>query len=173
MSEPMGQVLSPVQDPYGRAVFRLAAGFALGGGLVLLAIALMSVASVLMRSFGMKPIPGDFELVQLGCAVCVSMFLPYCQMRRGHVMVDFFTVLASGRAKAVMDAGGALLLALAAALLSLRLVSGMLDSRASGEATMILGVPIWWAYVPMIPSFALLAVAGLYTAMDEWRKVKP
>jgi TRAP-type C4-dicarboxylate transport system permease small subunit len=170
MSEPIAPVLSPIQDPYGRAIYRLASAFALGGGLVLLSMTFMSVASVAMRGVGLQPIPGDFELVQLGCAVCVSLFLPYCQMRRGHVMVDFFTVLASARTKARLDAAGALLLALAAALVSLRLAYGLVDSRASGEATMILGVPIWWAYAPMIPSFALLAVCGLYTAADEWRK---
>ncbi len=171
MSEPVGQILSPIQDPFGRVVYRWSSAFALGGGLVLLAMTLMSVTSVALRSVGLTPIPGDFELVQLGCAVCVSMFLPYCQMRRGHVMVDFFTVAASERTKAVLDAAGALLLAACAALIALRLAAGMLDSRASGEASMILNVPIWWAYAPMIPSFLLLALAGLYTAWDHWRRV--
>lgn len=173
MSESMGQVLSPVQDPIGRVVYRLSSWFALGGGLVLLAITLMSVASVALRGVGLRPIPGDFELVQLGCAVCVSMFLPWCQMRRGHVMVDFFTVRASERAKALLDTAGALLLAVCAALITWRLSHGMLDARASDESTMILGVPIWWAYVPMVPSFALLAATGLYAAKVSLRRTAP
>lgn len=170
MSEPMGQILSPVQDPVGRAVYRLSSWFALCGGLVLLSITLMSVVSVAMRGFGLRPIPGDFELVQLGCAVSVSMFLPWCQMRRGHVMVDFFTAHASERAKALLDSFGALLLAAAAALVAWRLFLGMLDARASSESTMILGVPIWWAYAPMVPSFGLLAAAGLYAAKASLRR---
>jgi hypothetical protein len=62
-------------------VYALSAGAALLGGALLSAIALMSVASIVPRTLGLQPIQGDFELVQVGLAVCV--LLPWCQ-RQGR-----------------------------------------------------------------------------------------
>ena len=46
------------------------------GGLVLVGMALLTVVSVIGRAFFNSPILGDVELVQLGTAVCVALFLP-------------------------------------------------------------------------------------------------
>ncbi len=49
------------------------------GSLVLVLIALMSVASIVGRAlagFGLGPVPGDFELVEVGTALAVFCFLP-------------------------------------------------------------------------------------------------
>lgn len=171
-SEPGAPALDLAEDAFGTLLFRLARGFALAGGLVLLALTLMSVASVALRSLGFKPVPGDFELVQLGCAVAVSLFLPWCQMRRGHVIVDFFTLHLATRKRATLDALGALALALCAALIAWRLSLGLWSTRESEEATMILAVPVWWAFVSMVPSFALLALTGLHTAWGYLREAR-
>lgn len=66
-----------------------------------------------------------------------------------------------------MIAFGALLLAACAALLAWRLALGTLNVRANQETTMILAVPVWYAYAPMVPAFALLAVTGCYTAWQH------
>lgn len=170
-SDPGAAAHSLAEDAFGTLLFILARGFALAGGVVLLALTLMSVASVASRSLGLKPVPGDFELVQLGCAVAVSLFLPWCQMRGGHVIVDFFTLhLARGK-RATLDALGALALALCAALLTWRLALGLVSAQQSEESTMILGVPVWWAFVPMVPAFALLTLTGLHSAWAYFREV--
>ncbi len=54
---------------------RVIEGWALAGGLVLLAIALMSTWSSVTGVVFAKPLPGDFELVEMGVAVAVFMFL--------------------------------------------------------------------------------------------------
>lgn len=59
------------------------------GGTVLVAMACMTVVSVVGRAFFAHPILGDVELVQLGSAVVVASFLPYTQFRRANIMVDF------------------------------------------------------------------------------------
>ena len=41
---------------------------------------------------------------------------------------------------------------------------GLLDLAGSGDATMLLGLPTWWGYLPMVPSFFLLGCAALFTA---------
>ena len=144
-------------------------GFAAVGGLILVAIALMSVASIASRFLTSKGLQGDFELVQLGCAVAVAAFLPWGQMRGSHVVVDFFTESAGQRFKNALDAVGALLLAICAAVVAWRMVIGTLELRASQESSMLLGVPTWYATLLMTPSFALLALTALYGAWGKWR----
>ncbi|MCR9086277.1 MAG: TRAP transporter small permease [Rhodobacteraceae bacterium] len=69
----------------------LARVLALVGGVVVLGMACITVVSVTGRALsgvGFSPVPGDFELVELGCAVAVFCFLPWCQVTRAHVRVD-------------------------------------------------------------------------------------
>ncbi|MGH7311303.1 MAG: TRAP transporter small permease, partial [Candidatus Rokuibacteriota bacterium] len=77
-----------------RALDVLARAFALAGGAVLVLITGMAVASIVGRAVLGTPVPGDFELVQVGCGAAIAAFLPYCQLRRGNIIVDFFTVRA-------------------------------------------------------------------------------
>jgi len=155
------------RDAVGRALYAVSLALALAGGAVLLALIGLSTWSVAGRWLADAPLQGDFELVQLGCAACVSAFLPLCQLEKGHVIVDFFTLKAGAATRAVLDAAGNLLLGLAGALVAWRLALGMLSVREAGETSMILDLPVWMAYAPMILSFAVLAVAGLYTAWAE------
>jgi len=72
-------------------IYRLANWTALVGGIVLVALTLMVVASVAGRAMiglGLGPVPGDFELVEIGVGVAVFMFLPWCYLRGGHATVD-------------------------------------------------------------------------------------
>jgi TRAP-type C4-dicarboxylate transport system permease small subunit len=73
------------------------------GGLILVALALMTLASVIGRAFFSSPIQGDIELVQLGCAVCIACFLPYTQFQRANIIVDFFTDKCSDKTKELLD----------------------------------------------------------------------
>jgi TRAP-type C4-dicarboxylate transport system permease small subunit len=155
-------------DPVGVLLFRLCRGFAVAGGFVLIAMMAMTLVSIAGRAAFSHPLPGDYELVQLGCAVCVSAFLPFCQMRGGHVHVDFFTAHSPIALRGALDALGALLLGVAAAVITWRLTLGTLDLRAANDQTTILAVPTWWAVALMVPSFALLALTGLYTAWRHW-----
>ena len=67
------------------------------GGLLLVAIMLVSSVSVIGRGLSqllgakVSGIPGDIEIVQLGCAVAVFAFLPLCQLKRANVLVGAFT----------------------------------------------------------------------------------
>lgn len=155
------------RDTIGALLYRLSQLFALIGGAVLVAIIILSVVSVVGRRLASAPIPGDIELVQLGCAIAVASFLPYCQMRRGHVIVDIFTMRLSTRWQRLLDAAGAILLAIGGALLTWRIYVGTHSVIENEETTMILGAPVWWAYAPMVASFALLTLAGLYIAVRD------
>jgi TRAP-type C4-dicarboxylate transport system permease small subunit len=155
-----------------RALDGLARGFALAGGAILVALTLMSVASVTGRALLGTPVPGDFELVQIGCGAAIAAFLPYCQLRRGNIIVDFFRVRAAPRVQAALDALGALLLALAMAVLAWRTALGMMAVRAAGEVSMIVGFPIWVGYAAIVPSLVLATVAALHTAQESWKAAR-
>ena len=75
MSESLPVKRAPT-DPIGALLFRLCQVFALAGGLVLVAMTLMSLVSIVGRAVLNRPLPGDYELVQLGCAIAVAAFLP-------------------------------------------------------------------------------------------------
>ena len=158
-----------VQDAAGRWLERACRWFAVIGGAVLVAMALMSVASVAGRSLLGKPVPGDFELIQIGCAICVAAFLPWCQLQGGNIIVDFFTVRASTSTRAWLDVFGALLVAAVMLLVGWRTGVGALPVKASGETSMIMGFPSWIGYAFIVPGIALTALAALYSAYNAWR----
>jgi len=154
---------TPRPGPLGRLLHAVASGVALFGGLVLFALTLLTVVSVVGRTALSAPIPGDFELVEIGMAVAIFAFLPYCQMVRGNVVVDFFTARARAATKALLDALGNLLYTAIAALLTWRVAIGGIEVRAYHETTMVLGVPVWWGYVPAVAFLALLTLVCAYT----------
>jgi TRAP-type C4-dicarboxylate transport system permease small subunit len=155
-----------------RGLAALARAFAFAGGALLVAITGMSVVSIAGRAALGAPVAGDFELVQVGCAAAIAAFLPYCQLRRGNIIVDFFTARASARAQGGLDALGALLLAGVMAVLAWRAAVGMLSVRAAGEVSMIVGFPIWIGYAAIVPSLALSAVVALATAAESWKAAR-
>lgn len=163
--------ISKPTDPIGRVLDGVARVFAICSGLMLIAMALMSVYSIVGRSLLDKPLLGDYELVQMMSAIAVSMALPYCQMVNGHIIVDFFTTRLPPRANAAFDTIASLLLALCAFAFAWRLVVATFDFKKNLDATMLLNLPTWWGYAPMGPSFFLLGCAALYTAARQARKV--
>lgn len=153
-----------------RLLTLLASSFAVFGGLVLTALILMTVISIIGRSLFNTPIPGDFELVEIGCAVAVFSFLPYCQLIRGNVVVDFFTARAQPRTKAILDMAGNLIYTGIAALLTWRLALGGMDLKRYNESTMVLQAPIWWGFVPVVIGSGLLTLVCAYSVWRSWRQ---
>jgi TRAP-type C4-dicarboxylate transport system permease small subunit len=160
------------RGPAGRAIEMVCKFFAICSGLVLTAMAIMSIGSIVGRTFFSSPIVGDYELVQALCAVAVSMSLPYTHWIRGHVIVDFFTAHASPRFNALLDLVANLILALFSAVITWRIWKGLWELKESMEASMLLDIPTWWSYAPMVPSFALLCISALYAAGDDVRKMQ-
>ena len=148
---------------------RLALAFALLGAAAALAVALMAVASIAGRALWSKPIPGDVELTQFGIAWALSLSLPWCQLRGANIIVDFFTQNLRQRSVRLLDGVGALLLALMCALLAWRTSVGAWSVREAGETSMILALPMWWAYASLAPGLALAAWVALVQATLHFR----
>jgi TRAP-type C4-dicarboxylate transport system permease small subunit len=156
----------------GWVLDRLCKLLAILSGLTLLAMAFMSLRSIIGRAFFDAPLLGDFELVQFLCAGAVAMSLPYTHWVSGHVIVDFFTAKAPARLNAVLDTMANFLLAFFAGLISWRIWVGLLDLRGSFDASMLLEIPTWWAYTPLVPSFALLSLTALYRAVEKMKEAQ-
>ena len=144
--------------------------FALLGAAVGLLVGVMTVVSVLGRALVSRPIMGDVELTQVGIALCISLCLPWCQLQRGNIIVDFFTVKCSESTNAFLDRMGALILALCFALLAWRTSIGGMSAYTANSGTMILGFPEWIVYAFMVPSFvltSLIALTQVFVGFDE------
>jgi TRAP-type C4-dicarboxylate transport system permease small subunit len=148
---------------------QIATGFALLGGAVGSAVALLTVASIAGRSLASSPIAGDVELTQFGVALCISLCLPWCQLHGGNIIVDFFTQRAAARTRHRLDGLGAALMALMMGLLAWRTAVGAFSVYESGETTMILGAPMWISYAVLAPGLALSMLIALLQAVAGLR----
>lgn len=160
----------PAAGPRG-PVARIVTLWALLGGLLVLAVVLLNAASILGAALLTRPVPGDFELTQMGICVAVFTFLPWCQLTGANVTADIFTSRASRRWLAVFGLAAALVALVFALFLGWRMYFGLLDQYDYGYRTTILQVPIWYAYVPILVSLALLALAAAVTLRNEVRRI--
>ena len=140
---------------------RLCIACAALGGAAIFAAALTVTLSVALRTFGLGGIRGDFELVEITASLCASLFLPLCQLKRGHVLVDLFTNWLPLPSRYRLDGLWTALFALAWAYVSWRLFEGMLEIYDYGDKTMLLGFPIWVNYLIATCATGLAGVIAL------------
>ena len=138
---------------------------AIVAGLLMTFITVLTCASILGRELLAKTVPGDFELVGLATGAAIALFMPYCQLERGNIIVDFFTVKVPPHINAQLDRLGALILALCFALLAWRTSLGGLNSWQTNSGSMLMGFPEWTIYAAMVPPFVLTAVVAVHQAI--------
>jgi TRAP-type C4-dicarboxylate transport system permease small subunit len=138
---------------------------AIMAGLLLIFITLMTCVSVVGRDLIGKTIVGDFELSGAAAGAAIALFMPWCQVRRGNIVVDFFTTKASPATQDAMERTGALLLACVMALMAWRTTVGGLNSFRTHSETQILGFPEWVVYAVMVPPLALTVLIALHQGL--------
>ena len=146
----------------------LCRAFGVVGAAVALITGLLTTLSVIMRAGWSQPIPGDVEMTQMGIAFAISLCLPYCQLQRANIIVDFFTQSSSNNTRQFLDAMGNLLLIVLYWLLAWRTSVGALSVHEAGETTMIISLPMWWAYASLAPGLGLSALIALAQTIDHW-----
>ncbi len=171
-----------------KAVLTLARWMAVLGGLVLVALVLITCVSVAGRilngwlhsdflqglipgpadwliGIGVGPLLGDFELVEAGMAFAIFAFLPLCQITRGHASVDIFTSRMPAAINRVIGVLVDLIFAAVLILIAQRLYVGTLDKMAFNETTFMLQFPIWWAYGASLFAAVVAALVAVYMAL--------
>jgi TRAP-type C4-dicarboxylate transport system permease small subunit len=145
---------------------KLISVWALVGGLILLSVVSLNIGSII-GGILLIHVPGDFELTQIGVAVAVFCFLPYCQLYNHNVTADIFTFWANNKTILLLRIGGAVIALLFSILLLWRMTDGMLDQKKYNYTTAILQIPVWTAFIPILISLWLLAMASIMTIILE------
>ena len=154
----------------GRTVEKLAAIVAILGGVALILIALITLVSVSGRALiplGLKPLRGQFELVQALTAFAVCAFLPWAHLKRAHASVAIFTDHLGQRANAIIDLLSDALLFALACLITWRHLAGLTDKITYGETTFLLRMPLWWAYAGCMLGLTTWIIVGLWTSVNS------
>lgn len=147
--------------------------WALLGGLIILGVVAVNVYSVASIMLAGRPFPGVYEIVQVGTAMGMFMFLPYCQITGGNVTADIFTSGLGRRPLLALVGLGALCAIALAGILLWRMSYGLMDLITYRETTAIHQFPLWYAYVPILVSLKLLALAGLANLLQSSYGVIP
>ena len=135
-------------------------------GVLMTVITLLTCVSLIGRNTTGWTIVGDFELTGVAAGAAVALFMPLCQLKRGHIIVDFFTAKASDATNASLDRLGALAVSGTFALMAWRTVLGGLNAYTSFSGTMMIGFPEWIVYAVMVPPFVLCSVIALAQAVS-------
>ena len=138
---------------------------AIAAGVLMTGITLLTCVSLIGRNTTGWTIVGDFELSASAAGAAVALFMPWCQVRRGNIIVDFFTTGTSALAQSRMDRFGALLMAVVMTLMAWRSTVGGLSAWKAQSGSMMLGFPEWIVYCGIVPPLALCAVIALHQAV--------
>lgn len=145
---------------------RLSAIWATAGGVVLLAVVAVTVVNAgafgldkLARFVGgtVPGLPGYEDFVSLAIGAAAPMFLPFCQLRRGHLSVDMLATRFTGWLNAALERSALMGLVGLGAFLAYWMTLGMLETRSDGALSRVLGWPVWPFYLPGIASLLLWA----------------
>ncbi|QDY69008.1 TRAP transporter small permease [Qingshengfaniella alkalisoli] len=156
---------------------------AIAAGFILLAMSAITIASVSGRALaglGIRPIRGDFELIEMGCAIVVFSVLPWCQVMRGHVTVDALAERLPARIGRGLTIIGNVALSLCSGVILWRLWLGFGERFPFGSdilrAVLSLGdkpfyvetsyellIPVWIPYVLCLPGAVLFFVTCLWS----------
>ena len=147
---------------------KLAKLCAILAGILMTFITLMTCLSLIGRNTTGDTLAGDFELTGVVAGAAVALFMPWCQIKRGNIIVDFFTAKVSDRINAQLDRLGAFVMAAVFVLLAWRTTVGGLNAYETHSGTMMLGFPEWVVYAAMVPPFILTALISLHQAVTNF-----
>ncbi len=170
-------------------MLRLARGMAMLGGTVLSFLILLTCLSVagrlmngwfhgdliqglapglsefMLRTVGVGPIDGDFEIVEAGVAFAIFAFFPLCQITAGHATVDILAARIPPRAARWLQAAIDAVFAAVLILIAAQLLSGALSKRGYGETSLLLQYPVWWGFAACFAGAACASLAAVHVAV--------
>jgi TRAP-type C4-dicarboxylate transport system permease small subunit len=161
--------MQKVEHARAGRVERLAGLLAVTGGILICFAAVLVTISVAGRRLLNRPIPGDYEMVEISVGVAVFAFLAYTAAKSGHIAVDTFTLKLRPRVNAVIDGVWDLILAAFLGFFSWGLLAGGLNARAYGETLIQLAWPIWPIYLACSLLAALACLVTLAVALLKIR----
>ena len=172
-----------------RLIKGLAHGSALIGGVVLIALILLTTLSILGRELsklvhglgegglgalilatGVNEIKGTYELTEAGVAFAIFSFLPICQFYGQHATVDVFTSTLPRRGLGWLRAFWEIVLSAIIVFITVRLFGGLERYLGNGETTLFLQFPLWWAYAAAFGAAVGASAVAVYCAYARLRE---
>ena len=177
----------PKGQPHGfeLILLRISQVLAYLGGIVLILLTVITVYSIIGRTIVKTdwlsalpflawwgPVRGDFELIEIGTALAISSFFPYCQMVRGNVMVDFFTSKAGPRVKSALAIFANFIYSVVSIVFTWRMFVGSeeLYTATFKQSSMILRIPTWVGMFIVTGFMLLLSIVCLFTLYRSIRE---
>lgn len=178
-----------------RLMYVLARAMALIGGVVLVALIVLTCVSIAGRSVstmgyshfareslqwftdfvqssGIGPVPGDFELLEAGVAFAVFAFLPWCQVTRGHAVVDLFAAFLPQRFNRGIDLLTETLMAIVVSVIAWRHLVATGEKMRYGETTFILQFPVWWSWALSGLAAVVAAIVAIWMVSVRMRELR-
>lgn len=171
-----------------RIMLIIARAVALLGGMVLLALIIMTCIDILGRtanSFlhvlvsagiaagaaqslidsGVGAIAGSYEVLEAGMAFCIFAFLPLCQVTVGHASVDLIANALPKVVNRLLAFLIAVLFAVVLVTIAIQLYGGMERKLSANQTSLLLEFPVWWAYAASLFGASLSALTGVHVAV--------
>ena len=138
---------------------------------LLVAVVLITVINItafgldkLARMFdgNVAGLSGYEDFIRLAISCIALMFFPWAQIHNGHIAIDFLVERFSSKIQKKLDALWLFLTFCLVVFLAIMMFFGMLESKADGALSSILGWAEWPFYIPGIVSLIMWTVVLLY-----------
>ena len=158
---------------YMKAVTWSVYALAVVAGLGVLTMMVTTCLDVVLRLFRM-PLTGAFDIVKLAGVVAIACALPYTTAVKGHVAIEFFFLKLSRPGRVVLDTVVRLLGMALFGLLSWQSVQYGASLRRSGQVTLTLQLPVFWAPYVIAFSCAVVVLVILHNMLHPGKEmIKP
>tara|TARA_R110002074_G_scaffold51529_3_gene130275 strand:- start:687 stop:1292 length:606 start_codon:yes stop_codon:yes gene_type:complete len=112
-------------------------------GLAILALMMLGVTQIVMRSVFNSPISGYIDLVELSMASMAFLGAAYCQRLGAHIRMEIFIGRLSGRALWLVEAFATLVAIFIIGMLIYYSWGHFMRSYTMGDTTMDAELPVW------------------------------
>jgi TRAP-type C4-dicarboxylate transport system permease small subunit len=156
-----------------RALNRLVEILAILSGLILFALVLMTLGNLLFLGFFDVNIAGTYELVEQGTAAAIALTFPLIQLNHAHIGLRSYKSSDQHLCHPFRTIGILLTMAGVTGLLFYAAIGGLFSQYdpIMPSLSTILGLPLWWTYLPVLTGFGLAFVIAFMQLAQEFHAV--
>ncbi|MDR2089012.1 MAG: TRAP transporter small permease [Clostridiales Family XIII bacterium] len=150
---------------------KITSGFTAAASAVLIAVGVITLANILLRTIFNAPISGAVEVVQVGMLIANALALGKAGLLDRHIavhqLVDWFPKRVGSSFRTVTDLLGLVTFGY----VSYYYFTQIKEMAATGRVTEVLKIPIYCLYIVMAVCFLLAAIVFLYWTIAHLIKI--
>lgn len=147
---------APLLRAFDRWLGRLENGFTIFAAWFIFGLMFLGIAQVLGRQLFNRPIAGYIDFVELSISAFAFLAIAYCQRVGGHVRMDLFVNMSSGRLHWLIEALGIVASMFLIAVLIWFSWDHFMRAWSSGDSTIDAQIPVWPSKLAVPLAFSLL-----------------